>query len=1209
MAIPSKPLNILTFPQHWDPITRVMELNFLLFPKGDPIADFVPAFPDANLAFAAHLSSLDQLPAVVPAGPALVVTQDPIERRKCFDAFTTTFNQPNDTGFKVKPHVAGAPSPQPKAVKKYLTASYRSATSFSSPRTQLTVTNDSYECALRDSTVQKRPANKPSREFYWEEILSFVLRQPMLATSMGLIYATEVLLVDPNPLAKGGYIYVDLAAGSDYGGVQRQLFAARIPALGAQPRTLFAPVLFPVNHPANYDQIFPEAEFYDDGFAKVVHGSQPATAALLETNSSELPAPKDAGIRLAWDDEQIAIWLNRQLGINAVDTSLPPPPSPSGIAGYCVDVFDEPNNDWHSLMTVEGNLEIGGVWIGHFNGELPVEVLPVNLENSPSGEFWLPSYFTTWAGGSLAVADRTPFEIAGHPEIGGAPVYTSIDPNTVPLRYGNDYKFRVRFLDLTGGGPKAGETSASAGSVKVPFRRYVRPKAVTVLPGGGVAADGKTATFEIQRPEIAYPDVVFTDKYPDAVTLLKAQALAAGNEHREPALPDLDVTQLQIEVQVRTVHGDPEATAETSQPFVPLYRAIRNFDPGPDDSLKLNFTFQDLHNLSSLQDLVVADGADLPLPTARAVRLVFTALGFADPKLDYWGTQEARGGAVAVDAYLQAPASDERNLFQVTVAPEIEAIFLQPDEPNNGNQRLQMSVAGFRHEAPSDLFSRLAHQLEQPGKDLTLSSHQGHRTVFGCSNALRHIINPDGSSISFSSKSDLTRHWILVINLTLDRDWSWYAPGNVASLVKEVPDPDNPGRNKLELPPEPVVFEVHRQLKDGPSVLVGTLTMPGAINPTAAVNPERKQTRLIFFDAYDPKPSPGVALEEPELTYQVVPKFRDKINLVDSKEWLLRLPITTPPSQVPKIVSAGLAFSDYVHDDRYARTEERRRMLFLELDGPVLDKHDLYFARALAYGPDPMLLEFETNLPSPAEPALPIDPELIRTITPDQSSDCAGINAMQQLIKSPYSDRHYLLPLPDGLNSDSPELFGFFVYELRVGHDCSRWSTAQARFGNPLRVTGVQHPAPQLRCSIMRTEESVTVATQFASPVWEGRNIRSMTPRTRLFSLLYAQVLQANGQSWRNVLLLRARGDTRQDPDTQDIRLSPAIMEFTQDAIISRLRLLGLPLNAPLSVVTIELLPEPYSPFNDPVGKDLGQVRFLRTSPLTAVPEICSPVV
>ena len=66
-------------------------------------------------------------------------------------------------------------------------------------------------------------------------------------------------------------------------------------------------------------------------------------------------------------------------------------------------------------------------------------------------------------------------------------------------------------------------------------------------------------------------------------------------------------------------------------------------------------------------------------------------------------------------------------------------------------------------------------------------------------------------------------------------------------------------------------------------------------------------------------------------------------------------------------------------------------------------------------------------------------------------------------------------------------------------------------------------------------------------------------------------------------------------------------MEFTQDDILAWLRLLGLPLNAQLSVITIELLPEPKSPFDDPLGEDLGQVRFLRTSPLTAVPEICSP--
>ena len=43
-----------------------------------------------------------------------------------------------------------------------------------------------------------------------------------------------------------------------------------------------------------------------------------------------------------------------------------------------------------------------------------------------------------------------------------------------------------------------------------------------------------------------------------------------------------------------------------------------------------------------------------------------------------------------------------------------------------------------------------------------------------------------------------------------------------------------------------------------------------------------------------------------------------------------------------------------------------------------------------------------------------------------------------------------------------------------------------------------------------------------------------------------------------------------------------------------------MPLDAPLSVVTVELLPEPNSPFGDPLGQDLGQVRILRTTPLAA---------
>jgi hypothetical protein len=385
--------------------------------------------------------------------------------------------------------------------------------------------------------------------------------------------------------------------------------------------------------------------------------------------------------------------------------------------------------------------------------------------------------------------------------------------------------------------------------------------------------------------------------------------------------------------------------------------------------------------------------------------------------------------------------------------------------------------------------------------------------------------------------------------------------------------------------------------------------MPGVINPVAAQNPDRNHTSLIFFDGYDPKPAKGEKLLEPSLTYKVVPAFRDNVTPADSRGWTLRVPITTPPAQVPKIVSAGLAFSDYRHDEHYSITEERRRMLFLEFDAPVADKQDRYFARMLAYGPDPMLHDGE--VPSPEEPPLPID-EPIRVITVNQSADCAGINAMQELIASPTSDRHYLLPLPLGLDPESPELLGFFVYELRVGHDCSRWSTAEARFGHPLRMTGVQHPAPQLRCAVMRNERKVAVAAPFATPVWQGQNLRPRKPKSTLQGLLYAQVLQADGQAWRNVLLLTrlARLDLDMNQPFAanfDPRFALGRLEFDQGEILNSLKMLGLPLDAKLSVIVAELLPEPESPFADPIGRDLGNVRILRTTPLTAVPEICPP--
>ena len=113
---------------------------------------------------------------------------------------------------------------------------------------------------------------------------------------------------------------------------------------------------------------------------------------------------------------------------------------------------------------------------------------------------------------------------------------------------------------------------------------------------------------------------------------------------------------------------------------------------------------------------------------------------------------------------------------------------------------------------------------------------------------------------------------------------------------------------------------------------------------------------------------------------------------------------------------------------------------------------------------------------------MPLDPELVRFVIPADTDDRAGINAMTQLIPSSTSPVHFLLPLPPGIDADNPELFGFYSYELRVGHagpigDLRWWSTANGRFGSPLRVVGVQHPAPPLACHAGRYTYPPTVST------------------------------------------------------------------------------------------------------------------------------------
>jgi hypothetical protein len=248
------------------------------------------------------------------------------------------------------------------------------------------------------------------------------------------------------------------------------------------------------------------------------------------------------------------------------------------------------------------------------------------------------------------------------------------------------------------------------------------------------------------------------------------------------------------------------------------------------------------------------------------------------------------------------------------------------------------------------------------------------------------------------------------------------------------------------------------------------------------------------------------------------------------------------------------------------------------------------------------MLSLDAAISVPPEPPLPIEAELIRVIRPGQSDDQAGLNAMQRMMPTT-SDRHFLVPLPPGLTRDSLELHGFFTYELRLGHAKS-WSTARARFGPALRVTGVQHPAPALSCQAFRTQTEIQVSAPFATPVDRGRSVMPSRPASTMWIVLYAQVVQADAADHRNILLRRKEAQYRRKREVGSTVASTADARWSQEEIEDALDTLRLPRETPLSVLAVELLPE-RNHAGDPLGSDLGSTRILRTSPLTRVPPVC----
>jgi hypothetical protein len=1254
-------LVLTTFPQRWDGSGR-LTLNVVLLPTADPlpgplIGTTSPSFASGTPKFTVFIDpGTGALPD--PAGPNVISLTPTVISQPATPAATFNILQSAVTANKA---TLVAPAPPPTIlIRKALPPSYLAAGG-NPPDGKYTASDDEFGCAIRGAAPTPVPSS-PIKTVTWGQVISYALRQPVLAMKLGLVYQLSVTLPAANAevFADGAFVFAALAAtdpwavaaASKAGSIRTH--AARIPPLNKTARALFASIEFPTKGSGGTpdDTSLGIAEVYSDGFAKMVHCAQPDNSAAA-VGDGQLPPGSDLGIEIGWDDEQVVNWQNDQLALlQARSTGLDAATQmPLGVQGYRVDVADVTpattngpfkTPAWQSLCAVTTTLPSS---LGTFVGDLCVEPVPVQPYSASSANLyaWLPRYFALWKGGSLCEPDPVPNALTNPKNPPITPLRRAVGLTTL-LSYGHTYSFRVRLGDLSNGGPVLSDSPINPGpaaTASQTFQRLVAPKAplvkqldatnkpITTQPG----VPSSPAALVVSRPLITYPEVLYTHLGDQAAwrdtirTTLVANAVANANAkgHSIAGLPDPDVAQVSIEVLVRHPLND----AGTSDgPYVRLYTTSRvlNATSGPaplstDPGTTIPVVFVDEPDIVNWSTTQPTNGP-LLIPRGRDVQVTLRGVLRTDEP-SYFAPTIAQGMATTIFTRVE-PVSEPELLGQ----------------PDSGEP-----ITGYLFRRPPDvsapgLVDQLAQQLGVTADGNSLCTPPGRRVVYGASRTLRTLISADGETLTFGSTSDLLRYWIVAIELDLERDWTWDGLGAAGFTV----------------------------LRGGPTATessataVGSITIPRVLGASATAQPstlERSRTHLIFLDAIDPHEATESGFPEslqnrwfvkPDRTpagpalpaSPPVPVYASPQAPLTGTDYAdapldLRLPIAIPPTQVPAIASVGLALSPYQIGELYASTATRQRSLWIELSEAIVNSAgDALFARVLAHGADPILYEASPAAIPNTNPPLPLDPELVRAITPGESDNRDGLTAMTQLTPAPGSSTHFLLPLPPGVSPDDPELFGFYTYELRVGHagtpdDLTWWSTANGRFGSPLRVVGVQHPAPPLACHVGRVNiptadsaatlsaittgnpfnvqnvlaplagpvtpsgtgtPSIVVATApYATPVLDGEvlySLRQPAPKTTMWFLVYVQAVQADGASVRNILIAAEPGVylARQD-DTIGAALKTylaaitaatgqdrlAVAVFHQAQIEAILASVHLPSNLPLSMIAVEFLP------------------------------------
>ena len=252
-------------------------------------------------------------------------------------------------------------------------------------------------------------------------------------------------------------------------------------------------------------------------------------------------------------------------------------------------------------------------------------------------------YFANWNGKSMVIPDQDAIEIYQNDADVQADPLNSADnkegtgvtgpakknlnklydmqPIDSPLRYGNQYEFRVRLSDLTSGGPDVDAKEFNDGESPIAecrFKRYIAPSGL-LIDNNPDNSDDKVFEDDqivIKRPLLGYPSVLFTGKYQNAVDLLKAQVAANvqiqkqntkniddwnnNPDPNKPAEPDTkpflplgisdpDVDSVEITVEVQTLKMDNLLSVSGKENYIKLYTTTRKFPAGFDDRLNNSF--------------------------------------------------------------------------------------------------------------------------------------------------------------------------------------------------------------------------------------------------------------------------------------------------------------------------------------------------------------------------------------------------------------------------------------------------------------------------------------------------------------------------------------------------------------------------------------------------------------------------------------------